>query len=286
MRTYLSDHPEIAFSEVREPNFFNTDFSPRIRKFPTIDEYEEQCFDAAADERYKAEKTVWYLYSQKALENIYTYNPDAKIIVMLRNPVEVAYSLHGKLFEIQQDDVRDFRQAWELQDSRSDGEHLPPGCPDRKILQYGEVPKFADQVERLLSVFPRQQVKFVIYDDFKEDPEAMYEAVLEFLDLERKEEKDFTPVNGSRAVRFPELQYVLRQGSKQLYQPVSSVSEAVKQRLGIKRWNIMVSLSRLNVRQESRPELPSDFRRELQDHFRSDVVELSRIIQRDLSGWR
>ncbi len=286
MRRYLSQHSDITFSAVREPNFFDTDFSDDLRKFTNKEEYLEECFgDIEAPPEYVAEKTVWYLYSKEAIKNIYESNPDAKFIVMLRNPVELVYSLHRKLFEIQQETASDFKKAWELQEKRREGEAVPESCPDRKVLLYGEVGKLGTQLERLFETVPESQVHPIVFDDFADGTQEVHADVLDFLGLEAEDEADFTRVNGSRAVRSSNLQYFLRQGSQKLYRPFSGVSEFIKRQLGIKRWNIMQKLSQLNVRRESRKQLSPELREELADHFREDVQKLSDTLDRDLTDW-
>lgn len=286
VRKYLAGHPDVAFSSIREPNFFNTDLSDRLRKFQDKDTYLRECFADIDDQpTYVGEKTVWYLYSTVAVENIYDTNPDAKFVVMLRNPVDLVYSLHHKLFEIQQEDVEDFATAWELQKERAAGDKLPPGCPDKQLLQYGEVAKLGQQVKRLFQAVPRDQVQVIIFDDFVTDTQNTYVDLLDFLDISAPDKQTFQRINGNKEVRFPRLQYALRQGSKQLYRPVAGISELVKEQLGIKRWNIMYTLSQLNVRRERRTRLSPKVRQRLRSHFRSDVALLSEIIGRDLSAW-
>lgn len=286
MRQYLNGHPAVDFSAVREPNFFNTDFSSRLRKFRRRETYERECFGSADPEaKYVAEKTVWYLYSKAAVENIYQYNPAAKFLVFVRNPLELVRSLHNKLFEIQQEDVGDFRSAWNLQEKRAAGEKLPAGCPDRRLLLYGEVGKLGQQLQRLYRTVPREQVKLVVFDDIEADTPAVYRDILEFLELPDHGRPEFEEVNGNKEVRMPALQYALRQSSKRWYRPVARVSEFIKSQLGIKRWNLMYRLSQLNVRRTERKELPAELRAELAEYFRADVERLSELAGRDLSGW-
>jgi len=117
----LSEHPHIYMPQ-KEPHFFNTDH----RRFLNSLEGYERLF-ARADARHRAvgEASVWYLSSASAVKNILDYAPEAKFIVMLRNPVEMAPSLHEEQVFTGRENVTDFAKAWALQDVRRRGHQLP-----------------------------------------------------------------------------------------------------------------------------------------------------------------
>ena len=72
-----------------------------------------------------------------------------RFVVMIRNPLDLAYALHSQLLYGGDENVEDFATAWRLQDERRRGESLPPGARDFKSLLYGDVAKLGEQVERL-----------------------------------------------------------------------------------------------------------------------------------------
>ena len=94
LSSYLSDHPDIYFSDVKETGFFHN--GVLSHKHTTIKDYMEICFSGTKDKKYKAvgEGTTSYLSSKKAVERVLEFNPDAKFIAMLRNPVDMMYSLY------------------------------------------------------------------------------------------------------------------------------------------------------------------------------------------------
>ncbi len=104
---------------------------------------------------------------------------------MLRNPVELVYSLHAEMFYRLCEDEPDFPTAWSLQAARRRGEHLPKTNPNgiKGRLQYEFVGRLGEQVARLLATFPREQVHLIVFDDFVRSPAAAYAGVLEFLGL-------------------------------------------------------------------------------------------------------
>jgi hypothetical protein len=118
---YLKSHPQVFFSDIKEPNYFNTDFSEAYRiRFGTREllqgdnDYLAQFKDA--DNKHKAigEGTVWYMYSQEAVNKIWEFNQSAKIIVMLRNPMAMAYWLHGQMIYSFNENIKDFETTWKF----------------------------------------------------------------------------------------------------------------------------------------------------------------------------
>ena len=107
MKTYLDKHPEIFMAPGREPNFFGTDF------YSSMQARDEQTylslFATAINEKRVGEKSAGYLYSKRAAAEIKEFQPSASIIIMLRNPVEMVYSLHNLRFNTGVEDLDDFR---------------------------------------------------------------------------------------------------------------------------------------------------------------------------------
>ena len=176
LRQYLLDHPETFFCEPTEPHYFATDF-PSHRYVDTEENY-LRLFDAAGPQCSRiGEASSWYLYSREALLNIREFNPDAKIIAMLRNPIEMTPSLHAQLLRDFAESEPDLRRAWDLQEERRDPNTLPKNRNTRydpRTFLYGEACKLGEQVDRLLAVFPREQVKIILFDEVSRETKAVY----------------------------------------------------------------------------------------------------------------
>ena len=93
---YLRGHPNVFFSQPKEIGFFATDF-PGSRVITRFEDYMALFNDVQPDHLRVGEGSVWYMYSREAARNIHEYNPKAKLIVMLRNPVDLVHSLHSQL---------------------------------------------------------------------------------------------------------------------------------------------------------------------------------------------
>src|SRR6056297_3072691 len=117
MARYLGEHPDIFFSDPKEPNFFNTDFSDEYRKVTNIKDY-LKLFRGADKYKRVGEGSVMYLFSKEAISNILEFNPKAKFIVMTRNEVEMFRSLHLQLLSSLEENEKDPEKAWRLQKER------------------------------------------------------------------------------------------------------------------------------------------------------------------------
>ena len=275
MASYLEAHPQVLLSKPKEAKFFHTDFEPSHRLVHDEVEY-LACFGENPElVPAVGEATVWYLYSQVAVNNILRFNPQARFLVMVRHPVELCHSLHAQLLFGGDEDVKDFEAAWRLQPVRAVGHAVPRFCRDPKSLQYGAIARLGEQLERLYAQVPKQRVHVTVFDDFTRDPERAYHEVLEFLGLEARTLIDPPVVNASRRVTLGPLASTLR------------FLGYLKRRIGIRRsFGIWRLATPLFSRSRSRPPLSPDFRRELVEFFRDDVDHLAGLLGRDLTKWK
>jgi hypothetical protein len=278
---YLRHHPNIFMSEVKEPHFFAKDLGsyPRIK---TLEDYTE-LFTRSTDRHSSVgEASVYYLRSAVALANIRAFNPEAKIIAMFRNPVDMVHSLHSQLLYWSEEVERDFEAAWRLQERRSRGLDLPPGSRGGFLVQYHEVGRFGTQTERVLSVFPAEQVKLILYDDFTASPASVYTDVVEFLEIPHDGRTEFPRINENKRARMSWLRQLYRKPPVVLKSTVRSLKQAVgdEEIAGLQK-----KIVELNTVKERRPPLSAEFRAELVNTFRDEVFLLSRLMNRDLSHW-
>ena len=240
----------------------------------TLAEY-EALFSTAPPHALTGEASVLYLYSKVAIGQIMAHNVNAKIIVMLRNPIEAARSLHAYHWNNHLEDVPDFEQAWRLQEPRLEGRHLPPRWPYPQLLQYGAQYSYAPQVRRLFAQVPREQCLFLIFEEFFADPSRQFARVLEFLGLPPDPARTAFPVvNQTIGVRSLRLDRLLRQPPPALL--------ALRHAAHAFGFHPVRALQRLNRVAGERPPLRESFRAELEEYFSGDVAELERLLGRGL----
>jgi hypothetical protein len=278
---YLREHPNIFMPEVKEPHFFAKELGtyPRVK---TLAEYTE-LFAGSTDRHLRVgEASVYYLRSSVAIANIREFNPEARIIAMFRNPVEMIHALHSQLLYVAEENEPDFEQAWRKQERRSRGNDLPRRSRGVFLLQYAEVARIGTQTERLLSIFPREQVHLVLYDDFAASPQQVYDGLIAFLGIPHDNRRQFPRINDNKRARLAWLgnfatkpPSALRAAMRRLKQAAGGQGITVVKR----------KIVDLNTVKEVRQPLSQEFRKELVDAFREEVLLLSRLMGRDLSHW-
>jgi hypothetical protein len=183
LHVHLSRHPQVFMSEPKEPSFFLAE-DPRYvgqdmgdlkhEYIRTLAEY-EAIFDSVTDENAIGESSPCYLYSDIVPDKIKGLIPDAKIIAILRNPVQRAYSQF--VFNQQrgwESRKMTFARALELEDERFENGSM-------WAFHYTRRGKYSGQIKRYLDVFSTARVRVVLYDDFVKTPEVVLENLYEFL---------------------------------------------------------------------------------------------------------
>jgi len=181
---YLEHNPQICFSRPKETHYFAPIGTlPSERELQS--DYIERYFGHRdAGHRVAGEGSVSYLYLPGTIERILHFNPAARFIVMVRNPMSMLPSYHLKMRLLLQEDEEVFARAWSLQEARARGESVPRHCHDARLLMYGEVASFGRQIERLFSVAGRERSHVIVFDDLLADPLATYRRALEFLHID------------------------------------------------------------------------------------------------------
>ena len=284
---YLLDHPEICFSKVKEPSHFCTDFRGICDKL-TDEEYLKREFQHCTVKTPAiGEASVWYLYSNSAVKNIFEFNPDSKIIIMLRDPVNMVQSLHSQLLFTLDEDVEDFESAWNLQHQRLDGINIPKTCREPSILQYRKIGSYSSQLKRVFSIFPRNQIKVILFDDFVNNTKKVYDSTLNFLEVSSFPKTDFPKINENKVYRFNFLARITNRHPSWAYKLTKFLRNKFGiQRLGIQKYILDNLTNYFNLRQVKRFKLPDNTRKMLLNEFYEDISETEEILNVDLSKWK
>lgn len=276
---YLRSHPNVFMSKFKEPHFFSSDLDMNRR---TLEQYLDLFAHAGRQQTIIAEASTTYLFSQVALPRIREFNPDAKILVMLRRPDELAYAIYGQCFLAGIETETDFERAWELQDKRAAGAELPPGCPSYKVLQYKWMASIGSQVQRLLQIFPRSQVHIILMDDLVTDPRGEYLRLLSFLGLPDDGRMEFPRVNEARSHKCLWLGHKSRQLRRRMAGPFFMLRE----KTGFRGTGLIRLINYFNTEKRSRSQLSIGFRHYLAALYADEIDLLEKLIGRDLSAWR
>jgi hypothetical protein len=280
LSNYLGNHPQVDFSKPKEPHYFATDF-PALRYITDPNGYDRLFFGRLQPPAIRAEGSVWYLYSREAVRNILAATPRAKLIVMLRNPIEVCQSLHAHHVLARYDDEPDFSKALALANQRRSGEGIPKRCPAPGLIVYTDICRFGAQVARLLDAVPREQVHFILFEDFVADTAAAYRDILAFAGLPDDGRTDFSKANASAVVKSS-LVNRLDSSTRQLR---TKIAQPIKHALGIDGIGLWRLLEKHARQTAERTAMAPQVWQMLAETFADDVADLSRLLGRDLSHW-
>jgi hypothetical protein len=275
--TYLKQHPEIFMSE-KELHFFGSDLvfrSPRLTKTDYLHR-----FSSARDEGKVGETAVWYLYSRRAAAEIKELCPSAQIIIMLRNPVDVMYSLYWQRRYNGNEDISNFEAALDAEDSRRRGIALPRNPSSLMGCFYRDSVRFACQVQRYCETFGREQVHIIIFDDLQRDVGAVYQRCCEFLQVDSRFRVSFPVVNARQRARSRLIRDLLHDPPPSFHWIAKTLGLRKNRHGGYKGW-----LKRLNTTHSNIPPLDPELRRYLQVEFTPDIEQLSSLLGRDLTLW-
>ncbi len=282
---YLSEHPEVFFSNPKEPFYWCFDF-PKLKHelmINSLDDYLE-LFKNANPDKHKiiAEGSTRYLRSEVAVRNILEFCPGAKFIIMARNPVELVQAYHMEQRYSMHEDIASFEEAWALQEARSQGKALPKGCREPAFLQYREVAKLGEQIRRVYELAPPENIKVILIDDLKTDALRVYKDALEFLEIRYDGRTDFPVVNSSHGHRLEWLAKLVLTPPRPLEKTVLRIRKHLWEARYPLIENLKAKLNQKSPRNKISPELEN----RLYACFREDVTLLEKVIDRDLSAWK
>ena len=280
MVSYLKTHPDIYMSEPKESNFFLDDMA-EMKYISRAKEYAQLFNNFESDHKIFCDASILYMYSEKALKNIYRYNPEAKVVIMLRDPIEMVHSFHSQIVYTLDEDVDDFEKAWDLESERKQGQNLPKNCRDVKLLYYSEIAKYNLQLKRVYRLFPREQVMVILFRDFKNSNLDTYKKLLEFLGVPYDGRTDFPVVNEAKTAKSRLINKFVNRPPKVLKRTSKYITKILnKPRLGL-----LERLDKLNRAKDTKQELPNALRHKIKKAYQDDVKALEHLLKRDLGHW-
>lgn len=278
---YLSEHPEVAFSSPKEPHYFSHDLNG-LCLCDDAAQY-RAIFPSDPAARVMMEGSVWYLYSEAAISEILKARPDARFIVMLRNPVKMLVSLHRQLIHALDENVEDFRTAWQLSEARAAGKDIPRGCRAPSTLLYHRTAAFGEMMARLYARVPQERVLVLFQEEMRADTAGTYRRTLEFLGLPDDGRTDFTPVNEAKKARSKLVRFMVSRAG-----PAREVvSGPIKRALGVQSLGLVKKMDALNNTKLGKLKVPPDLADEIARHYAEDMLQLQDLLGRDLAklGW-
>jgi hypothetical protein len=279
---YLRQHRDICFSSPKEPMYFAEDM-PNLR---TVSEEEGylRCYANCSNRNPLAvgEGSALYLLSRFAVPGIFKFNPAAKLIIMVRNPMHMAVSMHAQNLFYGDENVQSFDKAWALQESRARAENVPAKCRDPILLQYARICMLGEQVSRALSVVPKEQCHVVVFDDLIGKPRETYLQVLEFLGVPDDGKSRFEKINERKSVKWPWMMNILARPPKWLM----NAALRIRFILGVQSLGIHRAIVKINRAPAPEYSVGGDTQEAMIRAFSEDIDLLGRTLQRNLDEWK
>ncbi len=283
LASYLASHPEVFVAD-KELSYFGSDLVFGAKgggRWRLAYEPYLQWFAGSGDTRYRADRSVFYLYSQRAAEEIHAFDPEARIVAMVRNPVDQMHSQHSEMLFQGDEDIASFADALDAEDDRRAGRRIPPGCLKAFGLQYRAIARYADQLERYLALFGPDRVCVVLYDDLSADTPAAYRGVLSFLGVDAGHRPSFEVVNANKVVRSARMRDLLRQAPPGLRRLGRLAVPDDRARAALRR-----RLHTFNTKGAPRPPMDPALRTRLVEEFAPETRRLEKLLGRDLGAWQ
>jgi len=265
---WLRQHPQVFmpdYKEHKEPSYFVNGYG-----IEDLDSY-LSLFEEASGKLAIGEASTHYLYCKESAEWIKSVLGSIKIIIMLRNPVERAFSLYIWMVQEGFEDARTFEDALAREPERIQSSEFQRNCPVffADYLYY-HTGLYFEPVKRYFDIFGRSNVRVYLLDDLGSDPRTLCRDVFEFLGVDTRFAPDLKAHNRGVKPRSIRLQYWLR----------TKVRDSI-----IERFLPRTALMALNVRLGTRPKMHPATLRTLQQRYRDNVTELAKLLDKDLSSW-
>ncbi|MCY4465150.1 MAG: sulfotransferase [Chloroflexi bacterium] len=289
LHEYLQRHPDVFMPYYKEPHFFGSDLDgSRFRQFRDKPERYLKLFRDARGQSRIGESSPWYLVSQRAASEIHRYDPAAKIIIMLRSPVDMMYSMWSQFRYSGNEQIGSFAEALAAESDRCAGKRIRRAAHCITGLQYRQMARFSQQVPRYFDAFGRENVLVIIFDDFRSDTAGVFRSVCEFLDIDSGLPMRFDIRNPNKETRLAWLQQLIVGSGfslmllKDRLSYLATTHTLVPYRYRTRAVEgVIAAYTRFEQRSPLTPELRQSLRRE----FASDIDALSQLLHRDLSHW-
>lgn len=276
LHNYLKQHPDIFMTEHKEPHFLiNSEIGERrVHKAVTTLETYEKMFETEADYKYKGESSVMYLaFPEFSIKNIKKYlDPDVKIIIMLRNPIERAFAgyLHNLRYNPSED--LSFEEAFDKSEERY--HQIEDMTPDTRYLHVGN---YYSQVESFMTMF-NDNVLVILYDDYVNNINLCLSNLFDFLAIDK--------ISIDTSKKHMVGGWVFKSKFlRKLFIPQNNFKLFLKSVLPNKKIRQVLKQKMMNISTVKTPCISDEMHKKLTEYYRKDINSLSKLLNKELNHW-
>jgi hypothetical protein len=267
----LAAHPEIFMSRPKEPSYFAAERYRNWRmSYPEDESRYLELFAEAGDAKRIGDASTSYLEAPFAAERIRDFQPAARIVIMLRDPVTMIDSLHGMRVAQGREPYEDLAEA--LEDERT-----RPGfgvVGDQSAIRYRDRARFGAMLPAWFDTFGRERVHVMLLEDVVANAAGTFRTLLEFLDVDPRFQPDFDRRYNTGYRRRSQRVASVVKGV-----PPAGVPVPLRHRLVSP---VVKLLNRVNRVPKQRPPVADEVREMLQRELADDVARASELLGRDL----
>jgi hypothetical protein len=275
--SYLKQHPDVFMTTIKEPMFFNNLYNKnsfkvhgrKTKKITTFEQY-YALFDAVKNEKAIGEASPAYISNEDCPSLIQQHLPDTKIIAVLRQPVARAYSnfLHARMAD--REPIADFETAFDKEGERKAEQWSP-------LYHYKDKGYYAKQLERYFTLFPKENIKVLLFEDLVKNPIKATQEVFKFLNIDNSFIPDTTKkvnVSGTPKGIFGWLIMKLR-----YYELIPNIQFSNYLP------GFMIQFIFNSAYKKARP-LGQKVKKKLtHTYYKEDILKLEKLIEKDLQHW-
>ena len=276
LHNYLKQHPDVFMTEHKEPHFLiNSEIGKdRVHNAVTNLEEYKKMFKTDQEYKYKGESSVMYLaFPEFSISNIKKHlNPEVKIIIMLRNPIERAFAGYLHNLRYNPSEGLSFEEAFDSSEERY--HQVKDMTPDSRYLHVGS---YYSQVESFMNTF-NDNVIVILYDDYVNNIDLCLSNIFDFLAIDK------VTIDTSRKHMVGGWVFK-NKFLKNLLIPQNKIKSLIKSVLPNKMIRQDLKQKMMNISIAENPCISEKMHKKLTEYYRKDIGNLSELLNRNLNHW-
>lgn len=271
---YLAQHPDVVSHHTNELPFFTSDHEYQLGFKSTWQQYYLP-LDGAGDKIVIA-KNVISMYSIVDLKRLYKHNPAVQVLVMLRNPVQRAYSAYWYARRRREEKITDPGSAIRASVGRQDLSTVP-----KFNTSYLEVGNYLKYIQQVMTIFPKDQVHIFTLDDLLTDAQEICNQIFSVCGLPNFEINISSKANVSSRPRFPAISRLLYAD----YHSNQLLTRFIPHSLRVRMRRAKIKVAEWNDIPFAYPPMDEALQAWLTDYYLPLNDQLAGFLQRDLQHW-